>query len=258
MRSSIPLFDSLADDYDRHFEVAHRRAYDTLAWEAVSGLLPARPGVVVDAGCGVGRWATRFAALGHRVVAIDHAPRMVERALERLPAERCTVVHASIEEAQIEDARADLVVAMGSAQYTQQPERAIERFARWVRPRGRVAVLVDSLVAMAVEKIRSGRPQEAVAEARDRRGVWKQKRAAADVHLLDRARVEAAFRRGGLTDVRSGGLLVTTSVFGLPWVRQRLESAWDDLLAVERRLMREPALADLGKQLLVTGRRPPS
>jgi SAM-dependent methyltransferase len=255
MRSSIPLFDGLADHYDRHFAVAHRRAYDTLAWERVSTLLPARPGVVVDAGCGVGRWATRFAALGHRVVAIDHAPRMVAGARERLPIDRCAVVHASIEEANVEEASADLVVAMGSVQYTRDPERVIERFGRWVRPGGSVAVLVDSLVAMAVEKIRAGRHEHGLAEARERRGVWEQDDAAADLHLLDRARLEAAFRRGGLADIRSAGLLVTATIFGLPWVFERLGTAADDLLALEQNLMDEPALADLGKQLLVVGHR---
>jgi SAM-dependent methyltransferase len=255
MRSSIPLFDGLADHYDGHFAVVHRHAYDTLAWERVSTLLPARPGVVVDAGCGVGRWASRFAELGHRVVAIDHAPRMVARARTRVPSDRCTVIHAAIEDADVEEACADLVVAMGSVQYTRDPERAIERFARWVRPGGAVAVLADSLVAIAVEKIRAGRHQEGLAEAHERCGVWVQNEAAADVHLLDRARLEAAFHRGGLADVRSAGLLVTASIFGLSWVVQRLEAAADDLLTLERNLMDEPALADLGKQLLVVGRR---
>jgi SAM-dependent methyltransferase len=255
MRSSTPLFDTLADDYDRHFAVAHRHAYDALAWEYVTDLLPARPGVVVDAGCGVGRWAMRLAGLGHRVVAIDNAPRMVARARERLPADRCTVVHDSIEEAEIGDAQADLVVAMGSVQYTRHPEDVIQRFSRWVRPEGSIAVLVDSLVAMAVEKIRAGKHDEGLMEARDRRGAWRQGESVADVHLLDRAQLEAAFRRAGLTDVRSAGLLITASIFGLPWVSERLETAWDDLLSLERELMTEPALADLGKQLLVCGRR---
>jgi len=256
MRSSIPLFDSLADDYELHFAVPHRRAYDALAWDRISNLLPARPGVVVDAGCGVGRWATRFAELGHQVVAIDHSPRMLARARERLPADRCTLVQGSIEEAEIEDARADLVVAMGSLQYTRDPERVVERFARSVRRGGFVAVLVDSLVAMAVEKIRAREHDEGLAEARERRGVWRQNGEAADLHLLDRARLEAAFGRAGLAQVRSIGLLITASIFGLPWVSERLERTWDELLSLERELMNEPVLADLGKQLLVVGRRP--
>jgi SAM-dependent methyltransferase len=256
VRSSIPLFDSLADEYDGHFAVAHRRAYDALAWERAVQLLPARPGFVVDAGCGVGRWAVRFAELGHRVLALDHSPRMVARARERVPADQCTVVQASIEEAEIEHARADLVVAMGSLQYTRDPERAVERFAHWVRPGGFVAVLVDSLVAMVVEKIRAGKHAEGLREARNRRGVWQQDAAAADVHLLDRVRLETAFRHAGMADVRSTGLLITASIFGAQWVSERLASTPDDFLSLERELMSQPVLADLGKQLLVVGRRP--
>ena len=33
VRPSAPLYDALAADYDAHFAVPHRRAYDELAWE---------------------------------------------------------------------------------------------------------------------------------------------------------------------------------------------------------------------------------
>lgn len=255
MRSSAPLFDRLADDYDEHFAAVHRYAYDTLAWELVHELLPATPGVIVDAGCGVGRWSETFASLGHQVIAIDQAPRMVQRARERLPAERCQVLEASLDDIELAPSAADLVVAMGSMQYTHLPEGTIERFATWTRPGGWVAVLADSLVAMAVQKIRAGSIEEGLAEASDRRGVWTQRGASADLHLLDRARLEAAFAAAGLTDIHSAGLLVSASVFGIESVIEQLREDWDGQLALERRLMAAPALADLGKQLLVWGRR---
>ena len=66
---SAPLYDRLAPTYVEHFDVAHRRAYDQLAWEMCAAALPDPPAVVVDVGCGVGRWARRLARRrlhGHR------------------------------------------------------------------------------------------------------------------------------------------------------------------------------------------------
>ena len=255
MRSSAPFYDRLADDYDAHFAVVHRRAYDLLAWEAVGERLVESPGLVVDAGCGVGRWAERFAELGHRVIAIDQSPRMLECARRRLSSDRCQILDASLDAAELEPGCADLVVAMGSLQYTASPEATLERFAAWVRPGGWVAVLVDSLVAMSVQKLRAGQVQEGLDELGRRRGVWTQHGVSADLHLLDRVRLEAAFVSAGLGDVVSSGLLVSASVVGLDELIRGLTEDWDAQMARERQLMREPMLADLGKQLLVCGRR---
>ncbi len=190
------------------------------------------------------------------MIAVEQSPEMARHARARLPKNRCTVLETSLDAVELPDAEADLVVAMGSMQYTRSPEESVARFARWTRPGGAVAVLVDSLVAMAVEKLRAGAVDTAFAEVSLRRGTWTQHGISADLHLLDRTRLEAAFRAAGLTDVVSAGLLVSASTLGLQTVIARLDDDWEGQLACERRLMAEPALADLGKQLLVTGRVP--
>jgi trans-aconitate methyltransferase len=45
-------------------------------------------------------------------------------------------------------AEAGMVLAMGSLQYTADPEAAIAHLAGWLRPGGVLAVLVDSLVGL--------------------------------------------------------------------------------------------------------------
>lgn len=83
MIASVEFFDSLAPEYDAHFMTTHRRAYDELAWEVVAHLLPQSRGVVVDVGCGIGRWVPRFLALGHRVIGIEQSPAMAATANRR-------------------------------------------------------------------------------------------------------------------------------------------------------------------------------
>ncbi len=254
MRSSVPLYDALAEDYEAHFAVVHRRAYDQLAWEVVEELLPAAPGCVVDAGCGIGRWADAFLARGHQVIGIEQAPRMLAEATRRLPGSRCRLIAGRMEQVDLPPGLADLVIAMGSLQYTADPGAVLERFARWLKPGGAVAVLVDSLVAMGVQKLRAGKVDEALRELSTRRGTWSQRGASADLHLLDGATLAACFREAGLVDVRRAGLLVSASTLGLDVVIERLITDWDAQMALERRLRAEPVLADLGKQLLVWGR----
>lgn len=254
--SSVPLFDALAGDYDAHFQVAHRWAYDELAWEVVSALLPGPPGPVIDAGCGNGRWAARLVAEGYRVTGIERAPAMVAAARARGLGEAFGVVEGSMEEAGLPPSSAAAVVAMGSLQYTGDPEENIRRFAAWVTPGGWVFVLVDSLVGLVLELLRTGRPDEAARRVGTRVGRWRQGERWADHHLLDRARLERAFEDAGLVDVRSFGLLTTATAAGAAAFADRLAADRDGVMAVERALMSHPVLADAGKQLLVVGHRP--
>lgn len=254
LRPSQPLYDLLAPEYDEHFAVPHRRAYDDLAWERVRALLPP-DGVVVDAGCGIGRWARRLTALGYAVTGIEQSPGMLAELRRRPPGPGFTLVEGSMTEVDLPP-EAGAVLAMGSLQYTSSPEDTIRRLAGWLRPGGVLAILVDSLVALVLELLRDGRDEEALQRLATRRGVWRLAGREADLHLLDRARLEAAFAAAGLEEVCVEGLLVTASALGRDGLTARLDGDREELLGLERRLEAEPLLADVGKQLLATGRRP--
>lgn len=262
LRSSIPLYDRLADDYDAHFGLPHRRAYDELAWELVSERLPPRTGTVVDAGCGSGRWAARLSALGHRVIGIEQAPRMAAAARRRMngAGDRFCLIEAPMEAADLSSilpgGGADLVLAMGSMQYTPQPGSTLCRLAGWTKPGGYVMVLVDSLVALVQELLDAGAAADAVQRMETRQGVWQQQDVHADMHLLDTMRLRVDAANAGLENVSVHGLLVSWSALGRAEMQIQLESDWEGRLAIERRLARDPWMADLGKQLLMIGRVP--
>ena len=246
-------FDAIADSYDALFDTPIRAAYDQLAWEHVRSLLPASDGIVVDAGCGTGRWASRMTELGHRVIGIDSSPAMAGLARARGIA-RFSVLEEAMETADLPAATADVVLAMGSLQYTAQPEATVHRLATWLRPGGALCVLVDSLVALAVELYRDRRLDEAVDRLRTKRAVWSPDGQRIPHHALTRARLEQAFRLAGLRHVTAQGLIVSTTALGRDAFATRLDERGPRQLELERQLAAVPRLADLGKHLLVTGR----
>ncbi len=250
MTPSAPLYDALADSYDEHFAAPHRRAYDDLAWEICAGLI--EPGAsVLDVGCGVGRWAERLVASGHRVTGIEPSPRMADAAEKRL-GPGFTLIRAGVEDAA--PPPADVVLAMGSLQYAADPVTAIARCAGWVRPGGVLCMLVDSRQALVLELLAAGRTDEALERSRTHRGIWRLGKLSAGMHLFDAVELRAAVQAAGLLVERLSGLLVGASAYGRTGLVDRLTQDYPGTLAAERRLAAEPALADLGKQLIAVGR----
>lgn len=252
MLPSQALYNALAPTYREHFEVPHRRAYDVLAWERVRRMLPER-GPVIDAGCGVGRWVTQLLGLGYEVIGIEQAPGMIDQARRAGYGPGFTLIEGSMETADLPQASAGMVLALGSLQYTADPAATLRRLAGWVRPGGTVVALVDSLVALVIELLRDGRASEAVQRLRTRVGCWAVAGHGAEMHLLDAGWLRQAFEAAGLCDVAVTGLLQTAAPLGRERLDRRLADDWDGHLELERELSAHPVLADIGKQLLASG-----
>lgn len=250
------FYDRLADGYDRQWDAAHRRAYDDLAWERAAAALPARPGRVIDVGCGVGRWAERFVAAGHEVIGFDPSPLMVARARDRGVGPRFRVEQGGVDELDLDGSDADLVVAMGSIQYAEDPVAAIARMAGWLAPGGTLAVLCDSLVALVLELLAADQVDEAIARATTGEAEYRADELVVRHRLLDAATLRRAFTDAGLAEVEVSGLLVSWSALGRTATLHRLQADGGAQMAIERRLAGCDAVADAGKQLLALGRRP--
>ncbi len=250
------FYGALADHYDEQYVVPHRRAYDDLAWEAVVAALPTAAGRVVDVGCGTGRWAQRFAAMGHRVIGIEPSERMANAARRKAIA-GLELQTASVDDALVEEKSANVVVAMGSLQYAPDPLASVSRIASWLRPGGSLFVLCDSLMGLVLELLRAGRQSEALARLAARQGEWSLEGRAVAYRLLTAGELSTAFLDAGLCDVQVHGLLVGWSALGRDGVAIELGRDPEGHVELERRLASSPAMADAGKQLLAVGRRSP-
>lgn len=255
MRSSAPLYNRLAADYDAHFEVPHRRAYDDLSWEIVRAGLPPAPASLIDVGAGVGRWSERLIAMDYAMTGIEPADEMARHAARRLEGQAFALHPCRVENADLPAASFDGAFAMGSMQYSDDIRASVARIGGWLRPGAPLFILVDSALALALELIARGEPDVATDRIESGRGVWEQHGEAADLHLFDRTTLEAAFRDAGFTDIRSHGLLVGASALGREGLNRALAEDYAGRLAIERRLADVRGLVDVGKQILVAGRK---
>jgi hypothetical protein len=171
-------------------------------------------------------------------------------------ADRFELQRAGIEDAVVEAGSADLVMAMGSVQFTTDPIASVRRMAHWVRPGGHLVVLCDSLVALVHELIRNGDVQQALERGHSRRALWVRDGLAVEHHLLDAVRLRGAFLSAGLEQVSVSGLLVPFTTMGRDeWMRAAVEHT-AELVELERSLSAVEEMADSGKQLLAVGRAP--
>jgi SAM-dependent methyltransferase len=273
LRSSQPVYNRLAATYEEHFQLPHRKMYDELAWEISVALLPpisaAARSVVVDAGCGTGRWARGLIDLGCHVVGLEPASGMIAQLKDHPPGPGFEHIEAAMEtvtrhqlftaagiDSDAPDVGVDLVIAMGSMQYTPDPVEMIKKFASWLRSGGAVAMLVDSLVALILELISTGRFDEAQERLKSRRGTWRIAGQEADLHLLDKETMVAGCKAAGLVDIEAHGLLVGATALGRETFIRDAAEHYQAMAARQRGWAEDPLLADAGKQLLITARRP--
>jgi SAM-dependent methyltransferase len=251
------LYSAMAADYDASFgALAHRRAYDRLAGEIVGQLLPAGQGLILDIGCGTGRWAQIWLSLGHNVIGVERAQGMIDALTRRELGEKFSLMVEDMEMVDLSPGTADLVVAMGSVQYARDPTAMIRRFASWAKPGGAVCIYVDSLVALVLDLIRIGKRDEALMRLRSRRGVFTQGGHQAELHLYDRQALVADFKAAGLVDIQCRGLLVSSSAWGSEGCAKAMAEDEEGALNLDRRLSEFPVMADTGKHLIAWGRRP--
>ncbi|HEX7873849.1 MAG TPA: class I SAM-dependent methyltransferase [Sphingobium sp.] len=253
MRSSNALYDALAPDYDAHFDVPHRRAYDDLSWEIVTAAMPSAPARLLDVGAGVGRWSERLSDRGYAMVGIEPADEMARHAQVRMAGRDFTLIHARVEDAELPPASIDGAFAMGSLQYSDNITASLRRIGGWLRPGAPLFVLADSAAALGIEMIARGEPEAALERMESRWGLWTQHGLIADLHLFSRAVLEEAFRQAGFEQLRSHGLLVGASALGRERLMEALTRDYEGQLEIERKLAREDLLVDFGKQLLVGG-----
>lgn len=134
-------WDALADEYDEHVAPLTGDLADELLARAGLG-----PGVrCLDVAAGTGAASIRAARIGAEVVAVDHAPKMIERLLVNARAAGLSNLDARVMDGQaleLPDDAFDVAVSNQGVSLFPDFDRGLSEMVRVVKPGGRVAVAV--------------------------------------------------------------------------------------------------------------------
>lgn len=110
---------------------------------------------VLDIGCGPGWFATKYAAAGAEVTAVDLTERAVTltRGQLGLKGLQATVRQANAEELPFPDASFDLVFSSGVLHHTPRPDKAFREAFRVLRPRGDAKITLYRLTLLHARPI---------------------------------------------------------------------------------------------------------
>lgn len=127
----------VGDDGDRDL---NRRYQSDPALERLLGDVEGK--VLLDAGCGTGYLARRYANLGAKVIAVDISPEMIRVAQSKPGADSIAYVVDSISTlTTLEDQSVDLIVANYVLMDTPDLDKALAAFHRVLKPTGRAVVV---------------------------------------------------------------------------------------------------------------------
>lgn len=142
------LYDRVVADFDDEWSSFSEVGTPELAriFEQYFDLVPsvsfAPERVVLDAGCGAGRWAYEVARRGPRVVAVDLGLSVEAAARSCAPTGRVDCVEGDLLELPLADASVDWAYTLGVVHHLADPLRALCMVVRAVRPGGMVLVYV--------------------------------------------------------------------------------------------------------------------
>ncbi|MFI9471990.1 class I SAM-dependent methyltransferase [Streptomyces sp. NPDC052492] len=138
-------WDARAASFDEEPDHGLRDPRVRAAWaDRLRDWLPARPGDVLDLGCGTGSLSLLAAGQGHRVTGVDRSPAMVALARQKLAGRHAVFLTGDAAAPPVDGERYDAVLVRHVLWTMPEPDRALRRWHDLLRPGGRL-VLVEGV-----------------------------------------------------------------------------------------------------------------
>ena len=142
--------------------------FEEICWRYIEPVLPRiDTSMILEAGCGTGRWVMRLAPIGYRMVLSDLSPEMVEHArdkVERLGLSNRVGGYYALDICDmhsLSNASFDLVLALGGPlTLCRDAGLAISEFRRVTRPGGYVICDVANRYRTALELLRENKASQ--------------------------------------------------------------------------------------------------
>ena len=138
--SVIRYYEALAPRYDAKYSNPSMAYMRSVEWSILLASLPPPPSLLLDLGCGTGRFTAALARHGHRVIGLDLAPTMLHLAERRARRHPSTTQHihplcASAERLPLRPEILDGVLALfGVLNHVSSLTRTLRGLSRSLRP----------------------------------------------------------------------------------------------------------------------------
>ena len=142
--------------------------YEESCWNYIEPLLPRiDEGMILEAGCGTGRWVMRLAPMGYRMVLTDLSPEMIKHAREKVEysglSDRVVDYYALdiCDMKPLSDACFNLVLALGGPlTLCRDATLAVGEFRRVTKPGGYVICDVSNRYRTALDLVRDNKTDQ--------------------------------------------------------------------------------------------------
>jgi SAM-dependent methyltransferase len=265
------------DDQRRHWDrqaatyasnEGHRRfrrfleLYEESCWRYIEPALPdIDTGIILEAGCGTGRWVVRLAPVGYQMVLSDLSAEMIRQAREKIERLRlsqyvigCHVLDIC-DMRTLSDASFGLVLALGGPlTLCHDPEMAVTELHRVTKPGGLVIGDVANRYRTAVDLVRDEDLSQ-LARVLDT-GQFSRPDGLVD-HRFGPQELSDLFAAHGMEPIHVAGICPFFSF--LPDEEQVStlddEDTYQAMLDVSRRYAEHPSVVGLSGRLLIVARR---
>jgi SAM-dependent methyltransferase len=147
---NIEYWDRVYDQQDFSGYVYRKRRDMVLAW--LDSLSLSEKSIILEAGCGGGRFAYEAVKRGYRVFGMDYSHGMVMKArriCNREDKYRVAFLQGDIEALPLKTASFDVIVCLGVVAYLKSEGKALRELARAIKPGGVLAISIVNKVRLA-------------------------------------------------------------------------------------------------------------
>lgn len=262
-RKSVQRYhDRVAHQYDDIYEDAYWRWHDTLTWDYLKPHLPTSLGEpVLDLGCGTGKWGLRVAQSGFHVTCVDISIKMVEmvrqKATELGLSDKVSCLQADIIDlAALPREHFGLALAFGEPLCsTASIGKALKEIHHTLKPAGKLIATFDNRFAALDHYLEKADPDQLARFLESGRTHWLTREQTEQFELQ-------TFTPRQLTRLLTTAKFEVLEVLGktvLPMrqYREQLEdkAAFRKLLAIERKLARDPDAVGRAAHIQITAQR---
>ena len=138
------LWDDAAGSFDDEPDHGLLDSVVRAAWkELLTQLLPTRPSMVLDIGCGTGSVSMLLAELNHNVTVVDLSPAMIDIATEKAKSAGHTITFQIMDAAfpQLAPQKFDVIVCRHLLWALPSPQQVLQRWAYLLKPGGSMILI---------------------------------------------------------------------------------------------------------------------